>query len=441
MHQTYHNYQTSNTEWLGDIPAHWEVRKVKYIFDHIKTGTTPTTAIDAFFNGNIQWYTPKDLNNEILTNSERTVSELALSSKEIGLFNADSILVVAIGATAGKSSYMPVAGTFNQQITGFYTKNYDNRYYYFLFKILSSFLLRVANYTTLPILNNDFFKNLLFPLPPLIEQQAIANFLDEQTAKIDHAISQQEQMIGLLKSYKQSLIQTVVTQGLKPNTALRPSGIEWLGDIPAHWEVRKLKYLGIVYAGMNGKKGDDFSKEYQKSMKCFIPFVDVCNNTKIAESQCQYVKISKDENQNKVKKYDILFLMSSETIEDIAKNCIYLGNEEELYLNSFCNGFRITEVTVVLEFINYLLLSKAYRFYFSLSGRGFTRMNIKREYISNTPVLLPPLSEQRAMADFLDTKVEKIDKAIALSQLQITQLSTYRLSLIDSAVCGKIKIV
>lgn len=132
------------------------------------------------------------------------------------------------------------------------------------------------------------------------------------------------------------------------------SGVEWLGEIPEHWEIKKLKFIGNIYAGINGKKGDDFSKEYSEGIKSFIPFTNICNNFKIDENQYQYVKIN--ENQNRVKKNDILFLMSSETLDDIAKNSIYLGDNTELYLNSFCKGFRISNQNINAEFIKNLFL-------------------------------------------------------------------------------------
>lgn len=212
------------------------------------------------------------------------------------------------------------------------------------------------------------------------------------------------------------------------------SGVEWLGEIPEHWEVKKLKFIGNIYAGINGKKGDDFSKEYSDGIKSFIPFTNICNNIKIDDNQYQYVKIDEKENQNRVKKNDILFLMSSETLDDIAKNSIYLGDNTELYLNSFCKGFRITNQNINAEFINYLFLSKTYRNYFSLVGRGFTRINLKQEFINDAYTLLPKLEEQTAIAHFLDDKTTKIDQAIAIKQQQIDLLKERRQILIHKAV-------
>ncbi|GAB4161456.1 MAG: hypothetical protein Tsb0033_18910 [Winogradskyella sp.] len=214
----------------------------------------------------------------------------------------------------------------------------------------------------------------------------------------------------------------------------KDSGVEWLGDIPEHWEIKKLKFLGKIFAGINGKKGDDFSKEFKEGFKPFIPFTNICNNLKISDEQYQYVNIDSSENQNLVEFNDILFLMSSETLEDIAKCSIYLGQNNELYLNSFCKGFRVIEKSVYPEYLNYLLSSNSYRSYFALKGRGFTRINLKQEYINDALVTIPPLPEQTAIAQFLDDKTTKIDEAIAIKQQQIALLKERKLVLIENAV-------
>lgn len=221
---------------------------------------------------------------------------------------------------------------------------------------------------------------------------------------------------------------------LQSYTAYKDSGVEWLGEIPEHWKTKKLKFFGSVYPGLNGKKGDDFKKQFSEGFKTFIPFTNICNNTKISEEQYQYVKVNEKEKQNRVRKNDILFLMSSETLDDIAKCSIYLGDKEELYLNSFCKGFRITEDYIFSEYLNYLLASESYRNYFGLVGRGFTRINIKQEFIKSATAPIPPLKEQTVIAKFLDDKTAKIDQAIAIKQQQINLLKERKQILIHKAV-------
>jgi type I restriction enzyme S subunit len=216
--------------------------------------------------------------------------------------------------------------------------------------------------------------------------------------------------------------------------AYKDSGVEWLGDLPQHWEVKKIKFIGNIYAGLTGKKGDDFNKDFIPGIKSYIPFTNICNNHKISEEQFHFVKIDEKEKQNKVCKNDILFLMSSETLEDIARCSIYLGNKEELYLNSFCKGFRINDINVNPEYINYLFLCSTYRSYFSLVGRGFTRINLKQEYINNAFSLFPPKAEQTSIAQFLDQKTALIDKAISIKEKQIELFKERRQILIHNAV-------
>lgn len=205
----------SGVEWIGEIPEGWEVKRLKYIMDKIKTGTTPPTSIQAYFDGGVNWYNPKDLNHEILIDSEKTISQKAIDRNEIKLFEKDSILIVGIGATTGKTAYMSDYGAFNQQITGFHSEKHLNYYYFFLLKSLSTVMLNVASYTTLPILNNEFFKSFWLVVPPLDEQTTIVAHIETQSAKIDKAIKLQEQQIEKLKELKSTLIDSAVTGKIK----------------------------------------------------------------------------------------------------------------------------------------------------------------------------------------------------------------------------------
>lgn len=276
--------------------------------------------------------------------------------------------------------------------------------------------------------------------PPLKEQTAIATFLDKKTALIDQAIEIKQKQIELLKERKQIIIQKAVTRGLNPNVKMKDSGVEWIGEIPEHWEVKPLKYLGNVFPGLTGKSGEDFSKEFLTGMKPFIPFTTIFRYDVISDEEFQYVKIKTTEKQNEVKRNDLLFLMSSETLEDIGKCSIYLGEEKKLYLNSFCKGFRFAINNILPTFVNALLLSNNYRGYFSIVGRGFTRINIKQEYVNQLPILIPPLKEQYQIIEFVNKVDNKIKLSISIKEQEIKKLKEYKSTLINSAVTGKIKV-
>jgi type I restriction enzyme S subunit len=277
-------------------------------------------------------------------------------------------------------------------------------------------------------------------LPPLPEQTAIAHFLDRKTALIDQAIDIKQKQIELLKERRQILIHKAVTRGLNPKVKMKDSGVEWIGEIPEGWEVKPLKHLGYVFPGITGKSGEDFSKEYSEGMKPFIPFTNIFKYDVISNEEFQYVKIRDTEKQNKVNNNDLLFLMSSETLEDIGKCSIYLGSEKQLYLNSFCKGFRITALNIEPTFINALLLSNPYRNYFSVVGRGFTRMNIKQEYVNHLPILIPKIDEQKEIIGYVNMVNSKIKSAISLKEQEIEYLKEYKATLINSAVTGKLRV-
>ncbi len=214
----------------------------------------------------------------------------------------------------------------------------------------------------------------------------------------------------------------------------KDSGIEWIGEIPNHWEVKRLKNIGKLYSGLSGKSGSDFEKAPTENYKPFINFTNIANNKYIVNDNFGYVKIDENENQNKVKKNDLFFLMSSENQEDVGKSSLLVDDYEELYLNSFCKGFRLNTNSDA-RFLNYLLSSSALSQLISLEGRGFTRINLRMEGVENLPILIPKLQEeQTAIANYLDHKTSQIDTLIAKKEQFISLLQEERTALINQAV-------
>ncbi|MFV0467356.1 MAG: restriction endonuclease subunit S [Dysgonomonas sp.] len=436
--QKYSAYKDSGVEWLGKIPEHWEIGKLGTLLKPVSIKNRPDlpllsiTREAGVIERNIEDdsenhnFIPDDLSGyKVLNEGQFGMNKMKAWQGSYGIAPMTGIVSPAYYVFDFNSSINP--RFFHLAIR---SKNYV------AFFGQASDGVRVGQWD----LSKTRMKEIPFFIPSLPEQTAIAAFLDDKTAKIDRAIAQKEKMIALLKERKQIIIQNAVTKGLDPNAKMKHSGVEWIGEIPEGWEVKRLKFLGNIYSGISGKSGEDFSKENNGSMKPFVPFTNICNNLKIDVDQYQYVRISESENQNRVKKCDLLFLMSSETLEDIAKNSIYLGDDQELYLNSFCKGFRLHSDRALPEYVNYLLYSKPYRDYFSLVGRGFTRINLKQEYINDVYTILPPIEEQTAIVSFIEAQYTKVDKAIKLQGHQIEKLKELKSTLIDSAVTGKIKV-
>ena len=221
---------------------------------------------------------------------------------------------------------------------------------------------------------------------------------------------------------------------LKPYPKYRDSGVPWLGEVPEHWEIRKLGQIGFFYSGLSGKKGADFGQENHPLNKPYIPFTNIFKNRYINSQEIQYVVIETSERQNKVQKGDLFFLMSSENYEDLGKCALLLSDVNEMYLNSFCKGFRITESDTSSIFLNYQLSSKIFKFLISKEGNGFTRINLKQYRLRACPVLLPPLDEQQQIARYLDWKTALINKFIRNKRRLIQLLKEQKQNIINQAV-------
>lgn len=435
----YDQYKNSGVEWLGEIPEHWETKRIKHLFKEIN---------ERSYDGSedllsVSQYTGVTNKSERLEDGGMLTNATTLEGYKI--VSKDDLVSNIMLAWNGSLGFSPCNGITSPAYSIYRIKTNDiNRYFHYLLRteLYKSEYKRNSSgviESRLRLYTDDFFR-IESILPPIKEQIVIANFLDEKTTKIDQAISIKQKQIELLKERRQILVHKAVTRGLDDNVKLKDSGVEWIGEIPEHWEVKRLKYLGNTFAGITGKSGEDFSKEHNEGFKPFVPFTSIFNNEIIDTSKHQFVNIRENEYQNKVKKGDLLFLMSSETLEDIGKCSIYLGMENELYLNSFCKGFRFSNPIINAVFTNHLLQSYSYRHYFSLKGRGFTRINIKQEFVLEIPILIPPLSEQKEISEYIENATTKIATAISLKEQEIEKLKEYKMSLIDGVVTGKVKV-
>ncbi len=214
----------------------------------------------------------------------------------------------------------------------------------------------------------------------------------------------------------------------------KDSGVEWLGEIPNEWTNNKIKFLGYTYGGLSGKSGKDFGEQENIISKRFIPFTNIANNTFIKDDNLGYVVINKGEEQNKVKKDDLFFLMSSESYEDLGKSSLLELNLEDTYLNSFCKGFRITNKSINPRFLNYLLSADVYRKLLYTQGNGFTRINLRLEKLNDLEFYVPSKQEQQQIAKFLDNATQKMDILIQKQENLIKLLKEKRQAVISHAV-------
>lgn len=279
-------------------------------------------------------------------------------------------------------------------------------------------------------------KNIQIAAPPLHEQQLIATYLDKKCGEIDELITLQEEMITKLQSYKQSVITEAVTKGLDKNVPLKDSGIEWIGEIPEHWKVKRLKFSCNVFGriGFRGYKSDDLVSEgngaitlspsNMKDMK-----MDYTNRTYLSWKKYY------ESPEIMISKNDILMVKTGSTygkcsfVDDIPMECT---------INPQIVVFK--QHKDYPKFLAYSFQTKATRAFVETSVVGGTIPTIAQEKIMNYFFAFPPLSEQQSIANYLDQKCSEIDELISIKQQKIEKLKDYKKSLIFECVTGKRKV-
>lgn len=353
------------------------------------------------------------------------------------------ILLARSGATVGK------AFCFNESIRACYAgylirarlnqKKVLPKYFLYVTKSIhySEWKKRTNIQSTIQNISAEKYNQYEFPCPTINKQEKIIEYLDTKLSEIDHQVSLLTSKRDAYLRLKKSIINHAVTHGLNPNVKMKDSGIEWIGEVPEHWEVKRLKDIAYLYSGLTGKSGDDFRCDNRNITKPYVPFTSILNNFKINSTDFPRVIMSDNETQNQVIVNDLLFLMSSEDYDSIAKSAVVNENLGEVYLNSFCRGLRFTSKDIFANFVNYQIQATNYRDALRFEARGFTRINIKIEKISSMFVCLPPLPEQRAIATYLDDKCAKIDTIVSNLEKQISRYGDLKRSLIDEVITGK----
>lgn len=417
----------SKVNWIGDIPDNWEVKPLKYIAN-IQTGNTPSMKNKHYYSDNgIDWV---KTNNLLGTNGVKE-SEVKLSiegSKVARIAKAHSTLVSCIG-DVGKMGYITSDSAYNQQINAV-TFNEDDvfwKYGMYYISVQKEQHQYYQNGNVLKILNTENQKRVVVPVPKIEEQQKIATFLDEKVSHIDTIIEDTKKSIENLKAYKQSLITETVTKGLDPNVEMKDSGIDWIGEIPAHWNIMKLSYLSRkIGDGIHSTPNYDDSGNYYfiNGNNFYNKSIIYRKNTqRVNDSEFDKFKIDFDRNT--------IFISLNGTIGNLA-----YYNEEKIILGKSAGYIKIKK-DIDRGFIYYYLLSAASKTAFDLSFAGTTINNLSLYTLRNLKVTIPSKEEQVEVSMFLDKKTQHIDLLINQKEKIINELESYKKSLIYEYVTGK----
>ena len=419
----YDSYKNSGVEWLGQIPSHWKIVRLGSKFierkekvsdkDFKPLSVTKTGVVLQLGNaaktddGDNRKLVRKD---DFVINSRSDRKGSSGLSKFEGSVSLINIVLKPLDINLEYSNFM-------LKCNGFIEEFYRNGHGI------------VADLWTTRFWD---MKSIMLPIPPKDEQEKIASYLDEKIAKIDASISGKEKFIELLKEQKQIIINDAVTKGLNKNAKFKNSGVEWLGQIPSHWEVVRLGSLGIFSKGNGISRnelvadgisailyGDIYTKyNYQAiEIKNFIS----------TETSLKAVKISEN---------DILLTGSGETKDDIGKCVVFKGKE------AFAGG----DIIIFKQdknnstFLAYSLNSSYSIMQKTIMAKGEIIVHIYSSMLKELLLPLPPKDEQEKIVEYIENKISKIDKLLNLEQECIKSLKEYKASLIDSVVTGKVKV-
>ncbi|MBL7767829.1 MAG: restriction endonuclease subunit S [Flavipsychrobacter sp.] len=437
MTQRYSKYKDSGIEWIGEIPEHWEVRKLKFICeinrDTLPENTNPGIKIEYVDIGSVSFINGIEKTEHFTFKSAPSRARRLAKKNDTIVSTVRTYLKAIDFITGEKSNYV--------YSTGFaiLSPRKEIKPRYLASSVRCNFFTGQVAYSSkgmsYPAINPTDLGCLWLLQPPLTEQESIAQFLDEKCARIDEAVRIKEKQIDLLKEYRQIAIHQAVTKGLNDQVKMKDSGIEWIGEIPEHWEVIPLNYIGFTQNGIS-KGGEYFGKGTP-----FISYSDVYKNETLPQNINGLVEATSNEMlQYSVEKGDVFFTRTSETVDEIGLSSVALKNFENATFAGFLIRFRFTKNIYLPEFSKYYFRSKTHRTFFVGKMNLVIRASLSQELLKKMPVLIPPLFEQNQIVAHLEALTTKTDEAIHLKEQQIEQLKQYKTSLIDEVVTGKIRV-
>lgn len=436
--KAYDKYKDSGVEWLGEIPEHWEVKRIKYLFREIN---------ERSFLGDedllsVSQYTGVTKKSENIDKGDLLTNATSLEGyKKVRRFQLVSNIMLAWNGSLAFSNYDGITSPAYCIYELIGKDNY--RYFHYLLKIekyKAEFKRKSSGVidSRLRLYTDDFFR--IWTLrPSLEEQKAIATFLDEKCGKIDEAISIKEKQIILLKEHRQIIIQEAVTKGIDKNVKLKDSGVDWIGEIPEHWEVKRLKNTmkfskGLTITKENLKEEGIWCVNYGEVHSKYGFEVDPI----IHSLKCVSADYLKDHSASLLNEGDFIFADTSEDIEG-SGNFTYLKSNEKVFAGYHTIIGRSID-QYLSRFLAYEIDSFSFRGQIRSKVKGVKVYSITQVLLKNQYVWLPSLKEQQQITCYLDNKVYIIDRGMDMKKEQIEKLKLYKQSLINDVVTGKVRV-
>lgn len=428
----------SGIEWIGEIPKEWEIGKVKRYYK-LQTGFTPDTKNELYYSENeegFDWLTIGDLNGgKIIPNKTKS----RITQKYIDDYKPEIIpknsLLYSFKLSVGQVAFTDRNIYSNEAIACFIPKeNINLRFLYY-----SSLFIKEnsnENIYGAKLLNQELIKNAFIIFPPLEEQEKIANYLDKKISDIDLIIEKTKATIEDYKKYKQSIITEAVTKGLNPNVEMKDSGIEWIGQIPKHWEVAKLKQVSYIRArlGWKGLKAEEYTEEGYMFLSAFNII-----NSKLNFLETNFINSYRYEEspEIKLKIDDVLIVKDGAGIGKCA--CVEYLPQEATINGSIALISTYEEIKG--KFLYYYFLTKVMQKYVDRLKDGMGVPHLFQRDIKEIRISFSNIEEQQQIVEYLDKKVSEIDNLIVKKESLINEMEEYKKSLIYECVTGKKEIV
>lgn len=420
-------YKDSGVAWLGNIPALWKIVKTKRHFQNEKRVASKHAnqyeRLALTMNGVIK--RDKEDAEGLQPESFEGYQVLEQNQLVFKLIDLENVKTSRVGLSPYTGIVSPAYIILhnNQQDNRFYYYYYMNMYYQEIFNYLGGEGVRSA-------LNAKDLLETPIPDISLKQQKAIADYLDKECARIDDIVEKQRNIIEKLKKYKKSVITEAVTKGLNPTAAMKDSGIEWIGEIPEHYKLSKLKYYARYITD-----GTHSTPEYVAEGTPFLSIKDISSG-KLDFSDTKYISLEQHQELSRhapIEKGDILFTR----IGTLGVSVIV---DVDIAFDIFVSvGLLKPKDNINIKYLNYVMNSEYYYQYIQLvkAGGGTSAAKFNLFDVSNSPIIYPPLKEQQIIADYLDQKSAEIDSVIEKREKMVDLLTEYKKSLIYECVTGK----
>ena len=419
----------SGIDWIGQIPEEWYLGKVKF-FSKISAGATPDRNNIFFWNGDINWMSSGEVNQEVVTHTAETITTLALKRTSTKLLPIGTVMLAlnGQGKTKGTAAVLAIETASNQSLASFIVDDarVNNIYLYYFLK---------ANYSNIrglkgedrDGLNLQLVSNIIIPLLDIKEQKKIADFLDKKTAQLDKVKALLEEQIQKLKDYRASLIYETVTKGLDKTVPMKDSGIDWIGQVPQGWGVERLKDYVDFQTGTTPPQSIGVNQE-GKGVRWFKPgdFSDESIDLISAEN---YIT-SEVVNQQKLSVYPEKTIL----VVGIASIGKVGYSENHSYSNQQITALKVTG-QIFPKYLAYFMFSSSQ--YIRETALYTIVPIINNQYLSSLKILLPNRVVQEAIVEYLDKKIGQINKMIVIKNQQIENINKQRQTLIYDYVTGK----